>query len=111
MALMYAFQDEAGTWYGEPDLPIDWPAPQDAPVTIIDDRSPFHGQTVTARLAATEGSRRGGMGSYVTLDNGYQLRATTYVEQLLFPWTVAKRFYGSHPGAAEKVPARLVRWD
>jgi hypothetical protein len=111
MALFYAFRDQAGTWHGEPNLPIDQPSPDEAPMTIVDTRSPFYEQTVTARAASTEGSRRGGIGSYVVLDNGYRLCATEYVEHLLFPWTAAEDFYGEHAGAVEPLPASIVQWN
>lgn len=107
MALLYAYQDTDSEWHGEPDSEIDDKDPTTGRLTIIDPRSPFVGQTLKVRLASMEGS---GIGSYVVLDNGYRLCATTCVEQLLFPWTKDEPFHGTHPSAGKAVPNSISQY-
>lgn len=98
MALLYAFRDATGTWHGNPHARIDWTEPAEARLTVIDERSPFAGQTVTVRSAAIEGIP----GSYITLDHGYRLCMTAEVERILFPWTTDRPATNNdHPGIVE----------
>jgi len=89
MPLLYAFQDLAGDWHGHPDDHIDWDKPAVAKLTIIDERSPYIGQTLTVWSAAMEGSSP--PGSYVTLDHGRRLCMTVAVENEIYPWTEGER--------------------
>lgn len=89
MALIFAFRDEGGHWYGRPQAeidygpfegaltldPADWPDEQGR-------RSPFVGQRLEIRYGGIEDGP--GFGGYVRLDSGYRLFATATVDDLLF---------------------------
>lgn len=49
----YAVRDDAGRWYGDPDLPVErrWDYPMAHPFEPVDEFNPLYGQVLTLRCA------------------------------------------------------------
>jgi hypothetical protein len=89
MALIYAFRDEAGRWYGDPDgLKHDVSQPVETGLSFRPGAGEpganglFAGQTLLVRMASIDEANPGLI--RYSLDNGTARYATCEVEQLLF---------------------------